>query len=143
MRTGKGAGSPLVTRTTYGRPRPSGSNFELVSWLFMRVSGLFLVFLALGHLAIMHLIHGVEQVNYDFVAARLAGPLGAVWRTYDLLLLALALLHGLNGLRVVVDDYVHSPRWRVVTLSAVYAVGAVFLVVGALVLFSFQPQVGS
>lgn len=133
----------MATRSTYGRPRPSGSNFELYSWLFMRVSGVLLIFLALGHLAIMHVINSVENIDYDFVAARLAGPLGAVWRIYDLLLLTLALLHGLNGLRIVLDDYVRSPAWRAIGLSAVYVIGAVFLVVGALVLFSFQPQPAS
>ena len=34
-----------------GRERPTGG-FELYAWLFMRVSGVLLLFLALGHLAI-------------------------------------------------------------------------------------------
>ena len=126
---------------SYGRPRPSGSNLELYSWLFMRVSGLLLVFLALGHLALMHIIHSVEEIDFDFVAARLTGPWGLVWRSYDLLLLFLALLHGLNGLRVVIDDYVHSRGWRVFSLSALYVLGFIFLAIGALVLFTFQPPV--
>ncbi|HEY8425386.1 MAG TPA: hypothetical protein VIK73_05145 [Limnochordales bacterium] len=133
----------MAVRPAYAKPRPAGGSLELYSWLFMRLSGLLLVFLALGHLAIMHVIHSVEEIDYDFVAARLAGPLGTLWRTYDLLLLALALLHGLNGLRVVIDDYVHTPRWRAVTLTALYVVGAFTLVLGAVVLFTFQPQLGS
>ncbi len=124
----------------YGRPRPTGSNFELYSWLFMRVSGVLLIFLALGHLAIMHVVNSVEKINYAFVAERLSGPAGWLWRAYDLLLLVLALLHGLNGLRMVLDEYVHSRGWRIVSLSAVYVLGFVFLAVGALVLFTFQPQ---
>ena len=39
-----------------GRPRPTGG-LELYAWLFMRVSGIALLLLALGHLAIMHLIN--------------------------------------------------------------------------------------
>ncbi|WP_324668525.1 hypothetical protein [Geochorda subterranea] len=133
----------MAVRPAYARPRSAAGGLELYSWLFMRLSGLLLVFLALGHLAIMHLIHSVEEIDYDFVAARLAGPLGVFWRLYDLLLLTLALLHGLNGLRVVIDDYVHTPRWRAVSLTALYVAGAFILVLGAVVLFTFQPQLGS
>ena len=44
------------------RPRPQGG-LELYAWLFMRISGVVLLFLALGHLAIMHLINNIEVVN--------------------------------------------------------------------------------
>ncbi|HEY8486926.1 MAG TPA: hypothetical protein VIL11_05975 [Limnochordales bacterium] len=132
-----------MASSRYARPRPSGSNFELYAWLFMRVSGLLLIFLALGHLALMHLIHSVEEVDFDFVAGRLTGPWGLVWRTYDLLLLGLALLHGLNGLRVVLDDYVHHPGWRAFSMSALYVLGFIFLALGALVMFAFQPPVAA
>ena len=73
------------------RARPE-SGVELYAWLFMRVSGLALLFLALGHLLIMHVIHNVETIDYQFVAHRFMTPF---WRTYDLVMLWLALLHGL------------------------------------------------
>jgi succinate dehydrogenase / fumarate reductase membrane anchor subunit len=102
----------------------------------MRISGILLLFLALGHLAIMHLINSVEAVNYDFVAQRYMTPL---WRTYDLAMLWLALLHGLNGMRTIVDDYVRAKGWRVVSLSTLYIVGFVFHLLGSLVILTFQP----
>jgi succinate dehydrogenase / fumarate reductase membrane anchor subunit len=105
----------------------------------MRVSGVVLLFMALGHLAIMHLLHGVEEIDYDFVAARFATPF---WRSYDFVMLVLALLHGVNGARTVLEDYVHSGGWRTVTLSTLYIVGFVLLVVGALVILTFQPVAG-
>ena len=120
-----------------GRPE---SGLELSAWLFMRISGLVLVFLALGHLVIMHLINNVEVIDYRFVAARYATPF---WRTYDLVMLWLALLHGLNGARVVVDDYVLAPRWRLLTLSALGVVGLIFLALGSLVILTFQPVAGA
>jgi succinate dehydrogenase hydrophobic anchor subunit len=47
----------------------------------------------------------------EFVGARwdmlVAGV--AIWRIYDGLLLALVVIHGFNGLRYVVNDYVHPP----------------------------------
>ena len=88
------------------RPRPS---FETWSWLFMRVSGLALVFLALVHFALTHITTDVADTGLGFVAERWANPM---WRVFDWALLALALFHGLNGLRWVVDDYVSAPAHR-------------------------------
>ena len=121
-----------------GRPRPE-SGLELYAWLFMRVSGALLLVLALGHLAIMHLIHSVDEVNFAFVAGRWANPL---WRLYDWLLLMLALVHGFNGLRIIVDDYVRPPGLRLLSLTGVYVLTFLFLVVGSLVILTFQPMAG-
>jgi len=115
--------------------RPS-TNFELYSWLFMRVSGVLMAFMVVGHVVIMHIINHVEDINYEFAAARLANPF---WRIYDLILLGLALIHGLNGVRTVMDDYIHSRGWRIVAITLLWTLGALFLIVGALVLFTFQP----
>jgi len=122
-----------------GRPRPRGSGFELYSWLFMRISGVLMLLFLLGHLYIMHIINSVEAVNYNFVAARWATPL---WRTWDLILLLLAVLHGSNGIRILIDDYIHSHGWRVFAMAVLYVFAIVFILGGSLVLFTFQP-VGS
>lgn len=117
------------------RPRPSGG-LELWSWLFMRVSGLVLLLLALGHLALMHLIHNVDEINYAFVAARYAGWL---WRAYDLLLLVLAMVHGANGARILIDDYVHAPGVRRGALAALVLVCGGLLALGLYVALCVQP----
>jgi succinate dehydrogenase / fumarate reductase membrane anchor subunit len=117
------------------KPRPD-SGLELYAWLFMRVSGVALLFLALGHLAIMHLINNIEVVNYDFVARRFMTPF---WRTYDLVMLWLAMIHGTNGIRTLVDDYVSSQGWRLASLASLYVVSFVILALGSLVIFTFQP----
>jgi succinate dehydrogenase / fumarate reductase membrane anchor subunit len=118
--------------------RPS-TNFELYSWLFMRISGVLMAFMVVGHIAIMHILNHVEDITYEFAAARLANPF---WRIYDLILLGLALIHGLNGVRTVLDDYVHNRGLRVLTTTLLWTLGALFLIVGALVLFTFQPVAG-
>ena len=118
-----------------GRARPE-SGIELYAWLFMRVSGVVLLFMALAHLAIMHVINSVEIIDYQFVVRRYMTPF---WRTYDLVMLWLALFHGLNGVRTLVEDYVGARGWRVVTLASLYVVGFVFLVLGSLVILTFQP----
>ena len=87
--------------SSHSHPRPSGG-WELWAWLFMRLSGLALLVLALGHLVIMHLTHNVDKIDFFFVAGRYRLW---VWRLYDLALLLLALLHGMNGLRTIAEDY--------------------------------------
>ena len=120
---------------TMSRARPS-SNFELASWLYMRVSGVLIAFFLLGHIVIMHILHHVDEIDYAFAAERLANPF---WRIYDLVLLGLVVTHGLSGARIVLDDYVHSRGWRALLKTIMWALGVLFLVVGAFVLFTFQP----
>ena len=120
-----------------GRPRP-GSGLELYAWVFMRVSGVVLLFLALGHLLLMHLLNNVDHIDFHFVAQRYATPF---WRTYDLVMLWLALLHGLNGIRILVGDYVRSRGWQVATMASLYVFGFVLLALGSLTILVFQPPV--
>ena len=116
--------------------RPSG--FEVWSWFFMRISGIILLFLVLIHLYIMHLIgEGVERVDFEFVASRWAH---VGWKTFDWVMLFLALLHGANGLRVVIDDYVKSPGKRTFVKTLLYTSTAVLLIMGTAVLITFNPE---
>jgi len=117
------------------RPRPE-SGLELYAWLFMRVSGVVLLVMALLHLAIMHVINNIEVINYQFVARRYLTPF---WRTYDLVMLWLALLHGMNGVRTLVDDYVGPRGWRVISLASLYVLAFIFLAIGSMVILTFHP----
>jgi succinate dehydrogenase / fumarate reductase flavoprotein subunit len=82
----------------------------MYAWIFMRMSGLLLVALVLGHLFIMLLLDdGVKRINFGFVAGRWASPF---WRTWDLTQLWLAMLHGTNGLRVIINDYAERDGTR-------------------------------
>ena len=119
-----------------GKP-VGGSRFETFSWYFFRWSGIALLFLVIIHLILMHVVTDVGQTNYDFVAARYRNPF---WRVYDLLLLTLGLLHGLNGLRVIVDDYVRSHFWRIAAQSVVAFTAVTFLLMGILTIITFQPD---
>jgi len=121
--------------SAYGRPKPSGG-FEAWSWLFMRISGIVLLVLALGHLVIMHLIHNVDEINYAFVVERFRG---FGWRMYDLSMLVLAMIHGANGMRVIIDDYVHAPLWRRVANGLLVLICGSLLALGIFVAIFFQP----
>lgn len=130
------APGPILGYRT-GRDRPAGG-WELWTWLFMRISGVVLLFLAVGHVLVMHVIGGgVGRVNFGFVAARWQSPF---WRTWDWALLSLALLHGINGLRVVVQDYVRPVAWRFVVNMLFYIVGFVLFVLGTVIVFTFDPS---
>ncbi len=121
---------------TSRRPKPKGSGFELWTWFFMRVSGVVLVFMVLFHLWLVHVTTPIQDINFAFVAGRWSVPL---WRWYDLIMLFLGLVHGLNGVRVVADDYIHSPGWRTLVAALIWLALLVFLVIGTQVVVSFQP----
>ena len=116
------------------------TNFEMLSWLFMRISGVVLVFLVIGHLVIMNILDGgVQRINFGFVAGRWASPF---WQIWDLLQLWLAIIHGTNGLRTIIADYASKPRTRF-WLQTVLMVSAIFvLLAGTLVIFTFDPTIG-
>lgn len=110
------------------------SNGDLFSWYFLRVSGVALVVLALGHIFITHYINVPSETTTSFVLGRWRNPL---WRTFDWLLLIMALWHGLNGLRLAVDDYLHRPGLRVTAQAAVWLIGLVFTALGTVTIFTF------
>jgi succinate dehydrogenase / fumarate reductase membrane anchor subunit len=120
--------------TGYGT-KPGGGGFETFSWYFFRVSGILLIFLVIIHLIVMHVTTDVACTTYQFVAQRYDNPL---WRLYDWLLLTLALLHGMNGLRVVIDDYVRGRGARLTLLSAAGTLTLVFFMLGTITLITFQ-----
>ena len=124
------------------RRRVSGrrSNYEMYSWMFMRVSGVVLVVLVLGHLLIMNVLDGgVQRINFAFVAGRWSSPF---WQIWDLLMLWLAQLHGGNGLRVIINDYADRDMTRLLLKAALYSSMVLILVTGTLVIFTFDPNIG-
>ncbi|HEX6970693.1 MAG TPA: succinate dehydrogenase hydrophobic membrane anchor subunit [Limnochordia bacterium] len=132
MAVWEGGGSAGVT--DYGGTRRPQGSFELASWLFMRVSGVLLWILVLGHMFVMHIQHDVTEVDYAFVAARWATPF---WRIYDWTMLILALIHGMNGLRIIVYDYVRARGWRLVAVATLYVAALVFLLIGSVAIITF------
>jgi succinate dehydrogenase / fumarate reductase membrane anchor subunit len=130
------AAPPDAREPAYGRGRPVGG-FELWAWVFMRISGLLLLVLAVGHTLIMHLpAGGVDRINFGFVAVRWQSPF---WRTWDWMLLMLALLHGINGLRNITLDYVRPPGWRFALTMAYYVIGFTLMVLGTVIVVTFDP----
>ena len=116
------------------------SNLELYSWLFMRISGIVLIFLVLGHLLIMNVLDGgVQRINFAFVAGRWSSPF---WQTWDLLMLWLAMIHGTNGMRTVINDYAERDQTRFWLKMLLYVASGFTVLLGTLVIFTFDPNIG-
>ena len=118
------------------RRKKRGINWEKWGWLYMRFSGVLLVVLIFGHLLVnLFLGDGVKAIDFAFVAGKLADPF---WIVYDLLLLWLALIHGSNGMRTIINDYARG-RFRIVLLVLLAGATVALLVLGTLVLTTFDP----
>ncbi|MGH9263369.1 MAG: succinate dehydrogenase hydrophobic membrane anchor subunit [Acidimicrobiales bacterium] len=128
-----------MTATTERRAgrEPRRPSAEARSWAFMRLSGLALLFFALVHFAITHIVNDVVETDYDFVAERWHNP---AWRVFDWMLLVLALSHGLNGLRWIVDDYVRHPGRRRAVKGLLYGLTAALVVVGTVTILVFPSR---
>ena len=110
---------------------------ERLGWIFMRASGVLLLGLIFTHLFVNLMQEGgVKAIDFAFVAGKLADPF---WQWFDVTLLWLALIHGTNGMRVVVDDYVTRPRLKKVLQASLFISATVLIVLGTLVVFTLDP----
>ena len=114
--------------------------FELYSWVFMRVSGLLLIFMALYHLVWWNLVVGVEHLSAELVLERWNS---AWFRLFNVGLATFALLHGLNGLRYSIEDYIRNPRARKIVKGIAYTVVLLALAWGIFALLTFDLAAAS
>lgn len=118
------------------RPQPHRAGIlNLFNWYYLRISGLALVVLALGHIFITHYLNVPAETTSDFVLERWRNPL---WRTFDWLLLILALTHGLQGLQLSVDDYLHRAGLRTAAQTVVWSTALVFFALGSITIFTLN-----
>jgi succinate dehydrogenase / fumarate reductase membrane anchor subunit len=124
-------------RAPHAAPRRKGPNLEKWGWIYMRASGVVLIVLIFGHLFFnLMLGEGIHGIDWGFVAGKLADPF---WQWWDILMLWLALIHGANGMRTIVNDYVTHERTRTVLVWAIWLAAGFLIVLGTLVVFAFDP----
>jgi len=117
--------------------RRRGVNWEKWGWIYMRVSGVVLVVLIFGHLFVNLVAgDGVNAIDFAFVAGKWANPF---WQVWDLAMLWLAMLHGCNGLRTIINDYAVRLNTRFALKTLLYFGTLVVIVLGTLVIFTFDP----
>ena len=125
--------SPRSSRT----PQQSRFNFEKWGWIYMRASGVVLVVLIFGHLFVNLVAgEGVKAIDFGFVGGKLSQPF---WQIWDTLLLWLALIHGANGMRTIVNDYAATPLVRRIFKGALLASAVLLILLGTLVIYTFDP----
>ena len=120
--------------------RRKGPNLEKWGWIYMRASGVLLVVLIFGHLFVnLMLGEGIHGIDFAFVAGKFASPF---WQWWDVLMLWLALIHGANGMRTIVNDYVTHATTRRVLVWALWLAAGFLILLGTLVVFTFDPCLG-
>jgi len=106
----------------YQRSSGSGS----FSWVFQRITGIFLVVVLIGHYILMH--YSPESGHtYDAVLARMQSNW---YRVLDLTFIVLAMYHGLNGLWSIFRDYRLKPWQTLTVISLLIIFGLAFTLWG-------------
>jgi len=143
-----------------GKSTGKQSRVDTIMWTYMRISGLLIIPLVFGHLAMMHIIQGVFDLTAagypivgtnlinqsgtaaEFVAGRWNYTLGAVyiWRIYDIMLLSLVSIHGFYGLRYILSDYFKAPVLRRAFNLTVIALALGYIAVGGLAILQSVPH---
>jgi len=120
--------------------RRRGVNLEKWGWVFMRASGVVLIVLIFGHLFVNLMVgEGIHALDFAFIAGKFATPF---WQWWDVLMLWLAFIHGGNGMRTIINDYVTHEKTRKALVGAVVLAAGLLIILGTLVVFTFDPCLG-
>lgn len=111
-------------------PRQPG-RFEVQAWFFMRISGLFLIVLALTHWTLMHFLNRLSVENAAWIQARYRN---VFWPLFDAVMLLFAMVHGTNGIRYIIDDYIKHPTVNALAKGLLYSLAFIFIVFGLIVI---------
>lgn len=136
------------------RPAPQvGLNFEYIMWIFTRISGLALYTLAIIGILLAFIMGAREQVDVGALARWTFFPnpnhvvntnipdvavgwANAWWQVMQMLILFFGVTHGMNGLRVVIEDYLGSSWKRVFIRGAIFLLWIFLLIIGIYVILA-------
>ena len=103
--------------------------YDTKAWFFMRYSSLLLIPLVWFHVLWQDVITGVHNIDTDYVLRRWSS-IGI--QIYDILLLAFAFAHGMNGLRQVLMDFIHTPKARRNTSTVIFMLWITISIIGGI-----------
>ncbi len=122
-----------------------GFNFDYVMWLFMRLSALGLYLVGLIGLAGALILGARTQTDISTVIRWMFFPnpmhvassdivnLDAFrndfWNIFQLIAVFFGVTHGLNGLRIVVEDFMGTTTWRILWRAFIFFLWAFILLV--------------
>jgi succinate dehydrogenase / fumarate reductase membrane anchor subunit len=115
--------------TASARTVEKPKNYEAWAWKWMRYSGILMLPLVWGHVLIQDVVVGVHAIDNAYVLARWSS---LFWQTYDILLLAFTFAHGMNGLRQVLYDVVHTEKARRRLARLLFVVWLVISAIGGI-----------
>ena len=115
-----------------GRPRPQAGGLERTVWYLMRLSGLALFVLALGHFLILHLLFDPANQSATWIADHRWNSI--FWRAFDWTLLMMVLFHAFMGVRTVIGDYTHGGVRATLTMGLYLLAIGLFVMGSAVVL---------
>jgi succinate dehydrogenase / fumarate reductase membrane anchor subunit len=128
----------MATFTRAGRARPASGGLELAIWYLIRLTGLGLFVLALGHFLITHVVYDpVEQTGAWIVEERWGSLL---WRTVDWLMLSMVIFHSFMGVRTVLQDYTRGILRAILTMT-LYLAGIVLFALGTMAVATMSGPV--
>ena len=113
------------------------NQLERYGFLFMRLTGSGLLFLAVGHMLIQHVLNSSGNLTIQFVAGQW-NSWG--WRTYDMLLLIFAITHGFNGLRGILEDYIHSDATMVWVKRFLFVLAIITIIWAGIAISTFDAS---
>ena len=132
----------------HSRPAPQiGFSFEYLMWIFTRISGLALILLATLGVVGAFIMGARTQIDLPTLMRWTFFPnpnhvvnsnipdvaIGwatAYWQIMEMMIVFFGLTHGLNGLRVVIEDYA-SASWFKVILRGLLLVIWIFMMIVA------------
>ena len=107
-----------------------------IAWLLQRVTAVLLFIGLIYHFVNYHFISN-GTYTWKEVVARMQSP----WfNLLQFVFLATALYHGLNGVWMVTEDYIHNRIWRMIIFSLILLVGMALFFVGILTIFKIQAM---
>jgi succinate dehydrogenase / fumarate reductase, membrane anchor subunit len=124
-----------------------GFSFEYLMWIITRISGLAMFLLSLLGIIGAFVLGARTQVNLSALARWTFFPnpnhvvntsipdvaqgwANAWWQVMEILILFFGVTHGLNGLRVVIEDYLGASWSRTLLRGFIFLLWLFFLVVG-------------
>ena len=130
-----------------------GWNLEYIMWIFMRISGLAMVFLGATGMTIAFLMGARTKMDlptlmrWSFfpnpnhvvnsnISDVTQGWANAFWQTMEILIISFAATHGFNGVRMVIEDYIDHSLWRPLLRGVLFALWLFSLVVAIYVILA-------
>jgi succinate dehydrogenase hydrophobic anchor subunit len=108
-------------------PRPASTRARLYSYLIVRLTGLVLAVLVLGHFTVTHITTDVAETDAGFIARHWSS---ALWLLWDSAMLTAAMLHGAAGVWIAIEDYTRDAKKRRRRQRALVAISSLLLVSG-------------